>query len=524
MPRSQPEILTVPFPLGGLDRRLAFDRQKNGTTALCLNIWPTDSPSGRERGGVRPPCKSIGSVGTDVVSYNWCRGSYDDSGTVIVSCVTTDAGTVVSSNGTNWATITGIGTAPGSLTFPQTASCAFYKSTLYQALSGAECKQKAMPGGGTVALSNAGGGTAPTKCGIVLHHEDRLWLMNQSDAPHVVYASAVGDATNWDTTDPTDGGAYTNTGSEGGVLGEPVVAGISHNGVLYFGGPTSVYVVQGNPKVSGCRRIGFNIGPVMNTAWCVGPDQFVYMVTPDGLYRIGPSSQEPEQLSRMIMPNELMGINPFNGDIVCIGYDERWRGLMIYVNPNTGSDTAWFYKLPDGEFPGSFWPMALPESMRLMVTFPELISGDTSSVLPIAADGTVYQFDRSYADEDFDSYLFIGPIYLGDGGSEGMLQAIAASLAENSDQVNWEVYSGDSAESAYQSADPPEDNDFEHSFSSKAPHFVGEPWTQERFNHWQHPRCRAHVIYLKIFDEGNESWLLESIVIRRKVLGLRRAH
>ena len=75
MPGHRP--FSLRFPLGGLDRRYAFQDQAPYTTPDCMNVWPLDVTSGRERGGVRPGLTSLTTV---AAPYGWTTGNYLDSG------------------------------------------------------------------------------------------------------------------------------------------------------------------------------------------------------------------------------------------------------------------------------------------------------------------------------------------------------------------------------------------------------------------------------------------------------------
>ena len=512
---QQYRTITVEFPLGGLERSTAYQWQKPFTTPLCKNVYPIDPATNRARGGVRPVLKQIASTGS--APYHWHKISYLDT-TVKEGILICDAsGTYTTTDGVTLNVA--IATNPAS----SFSSCTYYNSMVYQASSGANAKQATPTGGSEANLANTGGGTAPTNCGLVWVHQDRLALAGKSDAPHQIFMSAVGDATNWDYTDVTSGGAWTNTGSEGGQLGDAITGAINHNSnVSLIGSLRSIYAVVGNPRVGGTRRVSSSIGPLSNNAWCKGLDDsganHTYMMTYDGLYVI-PSGDysAPQGISRRKIPNELIGVSPAAGDKCCIGFDSQWKGIYITVDPNSGSDVNYFYHIPTD----SWWPLELPITPHVYATFPALQSSTKSAILPIGSGGSIRQFNNGESqgggNEDFDSYVLIGPIKLADSGGEGIIVSCSAALAQDSGDVNWSIYVGDSAEQAYRKA--------EADTTNTAADFTGAKWTYsstQYLNGVQNPRVRGNAAYLKLFDVSNERWQIESVEMEIERLGDRK--
>jgi hypothetical protein len=519
--------ITVHFPLGGLDRTLAFQSQPPYTTPLCLNIWPTDIATGRGRGGVRPGLEGGAAVGGD--PYGYCRISYLSSGAVKDGIAVCHAnGTSGSLTGADWGTA-GI---PKITTPPATtlASCEAYNGYLFQARGGGTVRVMQMPSGseGNLAVSfydpgpdTMPKGTAPENCGIVIRHVDRLWLMGDTTNYHVVQASATGDHTNWDFADDTQGGAFINSGAEGGMVGDPITAAIRHNQtVLLVGGPTSITAFRGNPRVNGASLVSDTVGPLSNTAWCKGVDREgndnTYFMSYDGLYMIPAGTLQVVKLSKRKIPNELLGKFPTlgadgnnTGWRTAIGFDNRWECIHISITNSSSTKTNYTYSISQD----SYWPTAYADKLRLFPHFPTLQTETLSSVYPISDGGEGFQFD-SAATEDFDSYMLLGPIMLGNGDSEGILHSITAALAKDSEDVNWRIYTGRTVQEAYERAAADTDPDFQ-----------GTKWTYsttQYLNNKQHPRCRGYAAYVRIYDSANERWLLEDITARVSPAGIRR--
>jgi hypothetical protein len=281
--------------------------------------------------------------------------------------------------------------------------------------------------------------------------------------------------------------------------------------VSLIGSTNSYYALIGQPSLTSgtIRRANASVGPLMQTAWCKGVDREgndnTYMFTTDGLYVIPAGDYlRPQRLSREKLPNELVGVNVAAGDKVAIGYDQRWPGIHVAVNPFSGSDVNYFYDLQTG----GWFPTAYSITPQLMPTMPKLMAAGKSSMLMISSGGVVNQFD-SDSIEVFDSYMWLGPIKLSDEGGQGILISLAAALAKDSENVNWQIFVGESAEEA---------------FNSSAA-FTGRAWSYTSGRYWnytQHPRRRGNVAYLKVYDVSDERWLIEEIVAEIQQAGRRR--
>jgi hypothetical protein len=515
---------SIPYPRLGVDRSGAFNNQPNETTPQSLNCWVMDPGTDRYRGGMRPVLKSIGSVGG--APYAWCRATYLDGSSITQTgiAVTYASGTRISLTGADWGTPPAIAIAPGT----NFSSCAVYLGYLIQARGGSTTYVKELPAG-TDDVLTATAGTAPTKCGIIIAHADRLWLMGDTDNPHLVYASAVGDLFDWDYTDPTEGGAFVSSGPEGGIVGEPIIAAISHDdNWLLMGSTDSIYAANGNPKVGGLVRVHDSVGPLTNRAWCKGEgpngSNDTYLMTRSGFGVIRQGTLQFENLSDARNIRDLKGLNPgtpssvgaVSGDEVVVGYDGRWKVVHIFVNPSSGDDYGYAYDVRTG----AFQPQTFSTTISLIPSLPKLQTEQRSTALPVTHTGTLHQYDsaedQGSGNETFPSELFF-MVPLADDGNEGILHTLTASLAQGSENVDWGVYVGDTAEQAYRKAEA----DTSHNDAD----FEGSQWsyTSTRYlNHVQHPRMKGGWACIKVRDVNNERWLIETLYAEVVASGRRR--
>jgi len=451
-------------------------------------------------GGVRPGLTAFGEIGGDG-PRGWCEANWlNNSGIAVCH----DNGTAVRTSTLGWTQKINTGISV------DVASCAVYLLNLYQAEAGATTRfipLVSSVGAGTV-LSNAGGGTAPTNCGLITSWGDRLVLAGDTVHPQVIYFSRIGDPTDWDYTDVDAGGAWANNGSEGGEFGDNITALIDHNrDCLLVCGEDSIYAVRGNPKAGGqIYSLTKTVGPLTNNAWCKTGNDYTVMMTRDGLYSMRPGCGEPPvSMSREVLPEDLTAIAMAGSTSVCLGYDSRFRGIHIHVRLGVGgARTHWFYDLQSK----GFWPMSYGVPNYVMDLAPNLKSASSSTksgMLAIEDGGAAFQYDTA-STESINSYLFYGPIALGSPHTEGVLTEIAAVLSEDSGNTAWSVFVGDSPQEAFASTVA----------------FTGANWNRQGLNYVQNPLVRGTAMYIKVEDVSQSRWVVEEMMAIVRAAGQRR--
>jgi hypothetical protein len=511
MPQTRTLILRP--PLAGVLRRYGLQSQSPYSSCSALNVHPTDPLTGRDRIGTRPGLTSSGlTAGTP---YNSCEATFLNGGTLYRgAAVTHSGGTRIFVYSAGAPALFGGGdfitTDPGS----DFSSCCVINQTLiqasaattttdvrYNALSGAA-------GAGTALASHPDvDGTPPKGCGIAVAHLGSLWLMGDVGNPHAWYRSRVGTFADFNYTDTDAAAAVSGTGVNGGIIGEPITAGLSSSDqCLLIGCTDSLYIIRGNVARNGETAVlSHEVGPLMQAAWCHDAKGNVWMMTRDGLYHMPYGcGSAVESVSRESIPAELLAVNPAGGDYCSVAYDHRFRGLHIYVD-SAGTDQFWFYDLQSG----GFWPMSFTDGpLRLGVRLKSVSDEDDSGLLPINSTGTVFRFDRD-STESFASSLWFGPIALGGPGAEGIIHSVQATLAANSGNVGWRIFTGNSAEQA---------------LAQSPAAFTGSAWTIQGLNHTQHPRRRGAFAFLEVYASGTTRWALEEIACVLHSAGVRRVH
>jgi hypothetical protein len=488
-------------PIGGIRRRFALQNQEPFTTVDARNVWgsdySTDNSGGRDRISTRPGITATGA--TIGIPYNWTWGAWTDSGAkqgVFVAC---DNGLWRSVDGATWVEL--IEDAAGS----DFSSCTVLNSVAYFARYSDTClfRNAGTTAGAGTPLSNAGGGTQPTNCGLVSHYQDRLVLAGDEAATNAVYFGGTGDPTEWNYADTSLGDSIPVAFS----VDEPPSALIAHTRDCFLIASTgAIWAQRGNPATGELEKISHYVGIVSHAAWTHDGTGNLWFLSHDGMYRMQAGCGDFSQsISRESLPDDFVTVNlATSGTYASLSYDPRFRCLWLFVD-RTGSDNDifWSFDLQNGAW---FTHTFSAGPLRLGATLKTASTSAKSALLAIAADGDVFQFDRA-SSESFDAYVWYGPIQLGGPMLEGILHSVQATVAAGSDDVSWEVYVAGSAEEA---------------FALGTPSFTGADWTVAGLNSIQHPRRRGAFAFLKVESTGTARWSIENIDCTLHSAGIRR--
>ncbi len=368
-------------------------------------------------------------------------------------------------------------------------------------------------------VTDTSSGTVPVSCRSVAVYQDCLALGEQivaiptdasatdgsDDNPYMWYLSKAGDPTNYDFSLTTTAAAVAAGQTDAGRSFEPVTAVVSHtDDYLLLGGPTSLSVIKGHPRRGGfLGTLSQDIGIISRGAWARGPDGETIFLSQQGLYMIGPGGLSyPQPLSRNRLPKELRNIDVENNDVSMV-FDLTNDGIQFDITPVDGSaGTFYWFDWPTK----TFWPEEYAEDHQPfgIVHYNSDIPAD-ARVLFGSRDGYIRGFtDAGSADDGtaFSSFVKYGPIRLGNGTHDGLLNELYAVLDEQSGGVDWEVVTGDTAEA---------------STTNASRTGWGGVWVAGR-NRTARPRARGSAFSLKITGKGTR-WSMESLAVVRETLG-----
>lgn len=250
-------------------------------------------------------------------------------------------------------------------------------------------------------------GTVPTDLRMFVVWQGALWGAGRLAAPHILYASRVGDAYDWDfaaaITDTA--GAFFTAGENEGRLRGPITALMPQTSDTMIVSTTEGLVaMRAHPRDGGVFE---DIGATYvlgQGAWCKLPGDVLFFMTRLGMYTMAPG-QLPLPVSPKAIPDDLIGLAyDYEDPRINMEYDSRFNGIWITVRDDT-EPQAWFYDL----VAGGFHEVTLASYPYRLVEFFEAVTENTSGVL-FAGDayGGLGQPDR-VGSEVFEADIIIGP-------------------------------------------------------------------------------------------------------------------
>jgi hypothetical protein len=287
-------------------------------------------------------------------------------------------------------------------------------------------------------------GIIPTNCRLICEWANRMVLAADPANPNVWNMSRIDNPNDWLFAADDDGSPVASSDIIGGQISEPITSLIPHNrDCLIIGTANSMRVWRGNPVAGGVlETIAHVTGPVNGTAWCKTPDDWTYLLTRDGLYRMQPGcGSNPLQVSRPIIPESLLNIDGVT-NTAYLAYDVRFRCLHIYV---TGVFPEYWLFQVEHE---SFWPVTVPgESILSIARHDPIETTDISGVLVGTSTG-LKRLDRT-APLGGESPAFARmPYREGALGRKSIVRRANVKFASNTNDLNGTVdfYGGENIE------------------------------------------------------------------------------
>ena len=271
--------------------------------------------------------------------------------------------------------------------------------------------------------------------------------------PNNVFMSRISAPFDWNYgVDPPDPGRAIAFGaSEGlGLIGDRVTCLIPFSDdVLYIGGDSSIFRIQGDPNDGGkVDLVTTAIGMTWGQPWCRGPDGAVYFFSNRcSIHRLAPGMQ-PEQLSRPI-DSLLKQIN--TGEYhVRMAWSPEEEGFWVLVTKlaETAATTHYFWEARTGAWTTNNF--ANKNHNPLACCTLDGNRPEDRVVLFGSWDGYVRTVSPTAEKDDgsaISSSVTIGPLLTPDL-DEVMVKDIQAVMGEESEDVTFAVHVGTTAEKA----------------------------------------------------------------------------
>lgn len=363
---------------------------------------------------------------------------------------------------------------------------------------------------GAVPASPNGG-----KCRLCCTYGGRHTLSGLLRDPQLVFLSAIGNPQDWNygrfPTVATQAVA-AQPGSQLGECPDLVNALLPYNDdLLILLCDESIYMLSGNPAQGGqFDRVAKGIGGAFGRPFCMDPSGNMYFFSSRGsIYTMAPGSR-PRRISAAIDSERFFDLN-LDDHIVRMAWDDRWRGMHIFItpiDPSAGTMNYWW----DGETdqptaftvvnnPGSWWPDRFARSIynpMAVHVFDGDDPGDRTTMIG-CRDGYIRSFDNMAEDDDgavIESEVWVGPIVA--DGNAFWLTDFQVTLSRLSSSLKYTVHIAESVEEA-QYAD---------AFDVEGELSAGRNLSQAI-------RCRGHAAFIRLF--GNEravAWAVEEMRVQ----------
>jgi len=462
----------LPFPRGGVNTQDGFTHQANGTIYDALNVRSMDPIFNADRGGQRgghtrylagtlngsAPIQNINHVIRSATSYSTGGPSVRTNTLVAVA-----GGTVkTASRGGVYGAVTN-GAAALSTTTPFISSTVLLSKIYYA--DGLNWKYYD-PATNTVVTMVATFGALPIDSNGYAPRLITSWR------GRLVWSGLLGDPQNWfmsrqfvpldydySPAFTTASQAVAGNNCEAGLVPDIINTLVSYSDdVLAIGGDHSLWQLTGDPMAGGqIDRISDTVGMAFGDSWCKDNLGNVWFVgSRGGLYVFRPTPgqpAQPERVSALRVDDQLMRID-FAENIVRLGWDDSLQAVMFYITPIAGGPTTnWCFDTQNK----AFWPDTFGNPDH-NCTATHLMDGDAvdDRVLLLGRyDGAIQFLDWHSKQDDgtaIESHLKIGPIQM--QGAKARITELISVLGEQSDKVKLEIFTGHSAEHAYNAATP----------------------------------------------------------------------
>lgn len=313
--------------------------------------------------------------------------------------------------------------------------------------------------------------------------------------PHWIAMSAISKPFDYDydPDEPVPAGAAWegHTGTQG-LMGDDVTALIPYtDDQLIVGMDSSIAIFRGDPNYGGSiDNMTTTVGIAFGEAWCMDPNGIIYFFSNrTGIFQFVPGKQ-PQRMS-MAIDSLLLGINTGEYGVRLI-WNDRYQSLHVYVtllaSPLATTHYTWESQT------NAWWQDTFtdPDMNPLCCcTFDGNEANDRVSLIG-GFDGHVRSISSTATTDDgeaIESEVWIGP-FLTKYGDEVDLREVQGVMGEDSDDVEYEVFVGETAEQALDSTA-----------------VASGTWSAGR-NYTDAVRRAGHAAYLKITSVG--AWAFES--------------
>lgn len=308
----------------------------------------------------------------------------------------------------------------------------------------------------TLEVVTAKRGKIPDNCRLTASYRGR-WVVARNDTePFNIFASAVGDPTDWDFSPPVPSVTQAFGGSNQETTRNPdVVNALApfYDDVLLVGGNNSITQYRGDLSDLGQIDYFTDVtGMAFGNSWALSPEGLMYFFgSRGGVWVMSPRSdgrtQPPVEITLDTIAEELRLID-LSQRAPHLVWDVRAQGLHVYLTPLSSSPDVttehWWYDARTK----SWWPMTYGAT-NLHPYCAAVLDGVTADDRMVALgsdDGYLRVYDEEQQTDDgtaIASSVTIGPLPRVEFDSELRISSLQAVLGHSGTGCTFKLYASD---------------------------------------------------------------------------------
>ncbi|HPS56374.1 MAG TPA: hypothetical protein PLP05_12315, partial [Sedimentisphaerales bacterium] len=351
-------------------------------------------------------------------------------------------------------------------------------------------------------------GTMPDEPTIITLYRGKIILSGDPNSPHVIYMSEMANPFNFSYGGDSQISASAISGGYVGEIGDVITAVIPYkDDYAIIGCSQAMWLLRGDPVAGGSiDQISFSTGLFDKTSYTWDSEGNLYFLDSNGIYVLPAGFGAVNNISKDILP-DFVDDTALTPDVhrVTMTYDRQKHGILICKTDvdNGNNQNFWFDLRTGGLFPeeypadcsvysSSYYPADEPQYRKLFLG---------------CRDGFIRSFDTALAkdqtrdsEQAINSYMLIGPGQIASEDTQSLLTQLIFVLSNDSDTIDYELYTSLVAESAVVNAQ--DDN--------VPAQFIGTISGGISFT--IRPRIRGSFLILKLSNNAlDETWAFEKI-------------
>jgi hypothetical protein len=318
-------------------------------------------------------------------------------------------------------------------------------------------------------------GSMPSRATIGDPWRGRACLTGNSVDPHQWYQSRQLNPYDMMYGEDDEQSAVAGTDAKAGKVGDIITASIPYSDdYKIYGSIGDLWLLRGDPAAGGTLdKLIEGIGVVSQWSWCFDDAGNLYILDLKGLYKITRGLANIVPMTSDKIPNftKDLALNPETQRIV-ISFDPDKQCLIISVTTiETGSNANYVYDMQsEGFFPCNDYPV---QDAIMCSHYYDADDPEQRRLLFGCWDGHIRIRDNAAKSDDIgsmlspasaaiDSYVLLGPVMIGQNHNyNGKMKTMtvvtaggkAGGTVPDSNDVDYEVYVGDDAETVMEKAD-----------------------------------------------------------------------